>query len=268
MDNLKDVQNSTDNHIKIRIDSVGVNNIKKPIFVATREGSFIHSVGIFELYSDLPHDVKGTHMSRLIVTLDKFQNERLTLDKLEEICDNILNELEKATTATVSCYFPYFMSKTTPVSRLNCLMDYDVNFQVSKIRYKIAKKKICVSVPVTSLCPCSKEISDAGAHNQRSIVTISAVVKNNAPILWIEELIELAEKSASCEIYSVLKRVDEKYVTEKAYNNPVFCEDIVRNIANDIYKSYYDKIEYFIIESSNMESIHNHNAYAMIQGAM
>jgi GTP cyclohydrolase I len=267
MDDLKDVQNSTDNHIKIRIDYVGVNNIKKPIFVATREDTFIHSVGVFELYSDLPYDVKGTHMSRLITTLDKFQDERLTLDKLEEICDNILNKLEKATTATVTCEFPYFMSKTTPVSQIKCLMNYDAVFQVSKIRHKTAKKQICVSVPVTSLCPCSKEISDAGAHNQRSIVTIMVCVKNNAPILWIEELIELAEKSASCEVYSVLKRVDEKYVTEKAYNNPVFCEDIVRNIADDIYNCYTDKIEWFRVESSNMESIHNHNAYAMIQGA-
>jgi GTP cyclohydrolase I len=160
----------------------------------------------------------------------------------------------------VEMTFPYFVNKEAPVSKVQSLLDYEVSF-IGKVVNGVYTNTTKVVVPVTSLCPCSKNISDYGAHNQRSHVTVTIQTNN---FVWIEEIIEIVEKQASSELYGLLKRPDEKYVTEKAYDNPKFVEDMVRDIAADL--TTHKKINSFIVESENFESIHNHSAYALIKG--
>jgi GTP cyclohydrolase I len=155
--------------------------------------------------------------------------------------------------------FPYFVHKAAPISGVKALLDYEVTF-AGEIREGRITRTTKVVVPVTSLCPCSKEISDYGAHNQRSHVTITAQTND---FVWLEELIEIAEKQASCEVYGLLKRPDEKFVTERAYDNPKFVEDMVRDIAAVLNAD--PRIDSYVVESENFESIHNHSAYALIE---
>ena len=251
---IPDIQSMKDTR-KIPIDKVGVKGLRYPIVVEDRANTVQHTVADLNIYVDLPHHMRGTHMSRFVEILHHYHQEAL-IGKLESFLAELKDSL-KAEAAYIDIHFPYFISKRAPVSKIASLLAYDCVFSASlKDEYDLL---IGVIVPVTSLCPCSKEISDAGAHNQRSKITIKV---NYKEFVWLEELIELAESTASCEIYSLLKRVDEKYVTEKAYANPKFVEDIVREITIKLQND--PRIGAFYVESENAESIHLHNANAMI----
>ncbi len=250
-----DVQNQKDTR-RIKIDKVGVKNIHYPIIVEDRANKIQHTTAIIDIYVELPHEYRGTHMSRFLEVLNSYHKETL-IDNLEPFLHDIKQKLHSEA-AYVNIKFPYFIKKTAPVSNIESLLDYQCEF--SAVLNKSFDFIISVNVPVTTLCPCSKEISQYGAHNQRSNVTLKARYKD---FIWIEELIAYVEKSASCEIYPLLKRVDEKYVTEKAYENPVFVEDIVRDITLKLKQD--KRITWFSIESENFESIHNHSAYAFVE---
>ena len=253
-----DIQNSPDTR-RINIDQVGVKNIKHPIRIKERCGKQQHTVASFNMYVGLPHQFKGTHMSRFVEMLNEHEYE-ITVQSFMRMAEEMIDRLD-AESGYIEMTFPYFVIKSAPVSGIENLVDYQVTF-ISQI--DVQQKKpvtlIKVVVPVTSLCPCSKEISEYGAHNQRSRVTLT--VQTNR-FLWIEDLIDIVEKQASCEIYGVLKRPDEKYVTERAYDNPKFVEDIVRDIALELNNC--DTVTSYTVESENFESIHNHSAFALIQ---
>jgi GTP cyclohydrolase I len=206
---------------------------------------------------DLPHHYKGTHMSRFVEVLHAHGSE-LTVDTIAGMPMELIKKLH-ADKAHVEFRFPYFRAKKAPVSGAEGLLDYGVVFEVNADKDS-SDFVLTVEVPVTTLCPCSKAISARGAHNQRGIVTLA--VRFSEPV-WIEDLIELVEASASAQLYSLLKRPDEKFVTEAAYDNPVFVEDLVRNVAQKV-KSH-PRITWFRVEAENFESIHNHNAWAMIE---
>ncbi len=251
-----DIQKQTDNR-NIPIDQVGIKNLKYPIKVLDREKGFQHTVASINMYVDLPHHSKGTHMSRFVELLHAFQPEVSF-----ESFSIILGEMKKildAESAHVEIKFPYFIEKKAPVSGSPGLVDYTCNLMGTSDRQGNIDLVSEIMVPITSLCPCSKEISEAGAHNQRGEIRLQTRFKK---FIWIEDMIDLVERSASCELYSVLKRVDEKYVTEKAYNNPKFVEDVVRDIAQELYHD--ENIIWFSVSAENFESIHNHSAYAKI----
>jgi GTP cyclohydrolase IB len=252
-----DVQNRRDNR-NIDIDRVGIKNLKYPIALRDRTRQLQHTVAQVNIYVDLPREFKGTHMSRFVEVLTRHHHE-IDLRNIDAVLNEIKDKL-KAKNAHLKLAFPYFIERQAPVSKQSAMLDYDCTIEAVANGSADIKPTITVKVPVTTLCPCSKEISERGAHNQRSIVTLS--VRANQWV-WLEELIELVESSASCEIYPLLKREDEKYVTEKAYDNPVFVEDVVRNITTKI--SSDKRIDWFSVESENQESIHNHNAYASIE---
>lgn len=213
------------------------------------------SVAELDIYVELSHTRRGTHMSRFIEILNRYHREAF-ISKLDKFLSELKSKL-KAEASYVKIAFPYFVQKHAPVSKIASLLCYDCYFEASYTEEYVLW--IGVQVPVTTLCPCSKAISEYGAHNQRSLVTIKVRYQD---FIWLEELIELAERHASCEIYPLLKRPDEKFVTEKAYNNPKFVEDIVREITVELKKD--GRVLDFSIESDNAESIHNHNAYALI----
>jgi len=254
---IEDVQNAEDKR-HLDIDQVGIKSIKHPITVKDRSGGSQHTVANFNMYVHLPHNFKGTHMSRFVEILNENQ-KAISVESFERILREMLVRLEsKACDLEMS--FPYFINKSAPISGVKSLLDYEVSFIGQIINDKFINTTKVI-VPVTSLCPCSKKISDYGAHNQRSHVTVTVQTND---FVWIEDIIETIEKQASSELYGLLKRPDEKYVTEKAYDNPKFVEDMVRDIATELKKS--KKIDNFIVESENFESIHNHSAYALIKG--
>jgi GTP cyclohydrolase I len=253
---IPDVQNSQDSR-KLAIDQVGVKAIRHPIRVAERSGGVQHTVATFNMYVGLPHQFKGTHMSRFVEILNAHERE-ISVETFKLMLDEMVERLE-AQSGHIEMQFPYFVNKSAPVSKVKSLMDYEVTF-VGEIDKGAKCFKMKVVVPVTSLCPCSKGISDYGAHNQRSHVTITARTKG---FVWIEELVEYAEKHASSELYGLLKRPDEKFVTEHAYDNPKFVEDMVRDVAAELNRD--KRIEWYRVESENFESIHNHSAYALIE---
>ena len=253
---IPDVQNSEDTR-KLAIDQVGIKAIRHPVTVAERSGGVQHTVAVFNMYVGLPHQFKGTHMSRFVEILNAHERE-ISVDTFKLMLGEMVERLE-AQSGHIEMQFPYFVNKSAPVSNVKSLMDYEVTF-IGEINKGEKCFKMKVLVPVTSLCPCSKGISDYGAHNQRSHVTIAARTKG---FVWIEELVEYAEKHASSELYGLLKRPDEKFVTERAYDNPKFVEDMVRDIAADLNRD--KRIEWYKVESENFESIHNHSAYAMIE---
>ena len=256
--NLPDTQSYTDTR-KIVIDKVGIKNISHPITYIGRSGNKIPTIANFAMTVTLPENIKGVHMSRFIEILNEKPCE-FSINSFDKLINRIITKLE-AHTAHVDVSFPLFITKTAPSSKIKSLLDYQVTLYgiVDKNGFEITTK---VVTPVTSLCPCSKSISKYGAHNQRSHITISTKIIKGS-IFYIEDIIDLAEHEASCELYAVLKRDDEKFVTEKAYENPAFVEDLVRNIAIDLNNN--NKISYYCIESENFESIHNHSAYAMIE---
>ncbi|CAN5735606.1 GTP cyclohydrolase FolE2 [soil metagenome] len=253
---LHDTQSQRDAR-GIPIDRVGVKNIRFPLRIKDRDQLEQSTIAMVSLAVDLPHQFKGTHMSRFVEALHA-HGSALTVADIAAMPRDLMKRLH-ADKAHVVFQFPYFRSKVAPVSRAKGLMDYGVIFEVNAEAEKL-DFVVTVEVPVATLCPCSKAISDRGAHNQRGVVTFA--VRFNKPI-WIEDLIELVESSASCELYSVLKRPDEKHVTERAYDNPVFVEDLVRNVALQAKK--HPDITWFRVEAENFESIHNHNAWAVVE---
>ena len=253
---IADVQNSQDTR-QIPINKVGIKDIRHPIKVSDRTGGEQHTIANFNMYVNLPHNFKGTHMSRFVEILNNHERE-LTVKSFKEMLSEMIERLE-AEAGHIEMSFPYFVNKKAPVSGVESLMDYDVCF-IGEIKNGKPEMSLKVLVPVTSLCPCSKKISDYGAHNQRSHVTITVKTQD---FVWIEDIIDLVEKEASCELYGLLKRPDEKQVTERAYDNPKFVEDMVRDVAARLNED--DRINYYVVESENFESIHNHSAYALIE---
>ena len=254
---LADVQNSGDER-RLAIDKVGIKGIRHPVRVRDQSSGVQHTIAEFGMYVGLPHHFKGTHMSRFIEILNGNERE-ISVESIGPMLREMVARLE-AETGVIELRFPYFIDKAAPVSGVRSLMDYEVTF-IAELRedgeYIFTMK---VVVPVTSLCPCSKQISAHGAHNQRSHVTVTAQTRG---FLWIEELVQLVESQASCELYGLLKRTDEKYVTERAYENPKFVEDMVRDVAGLLNAE--KRVERYVVESENFESIHNHSAYALIE---
>ncbi|MEX0960407.1 MAG: GTP cyclohydrolase FolE2 [Burkholderiales bacterium] len=253
---IPDVQSSADSR-QLAIDKVGIKAIRHPVRVADKAGGVQHTIASFNMYVGLPHNFKGTHMSRFVEILNARERE-ISVESFESMLREMVQRLE-AEFGHIEMTFPYFVDKAAPVSGVKSLMDYEITF-TGEIDHGVYRFTMKVVVPVTSLCPCSKGISDYGAHNQRSHVTISA--QTNAYV-WIEELVRIAEEQASCELFGLLKRPDEKYVTERAYDNPKFVEDLVRDIATALNRD--SRIDAYIVESENFESIHNHSAYALIE---
>ncbi|MCU7958965.1 MAG: GTP cyclohydrolase FolE2 [gamma proteobacterium symbiont of Bathyaustriella thionipta] len=252
---MVDVQSSADTR-HIAIDKVGIKDIRHPVRVKDRSEGEQHTIANFNMYVNLPHNFKGTHMSRFVQILNQHERE-ISIESFKTMLAEVTERLE-ADSGHIEMTFPYFINKKAPVSGVESLLDYEVTL-MGQITRGQACMSIKVVVPATSLCPCSKEISERGAHNQRSHVTVTA--RTNG-FVWIEELIELVEKQASCELYGLLKRPDEKHVTERAYDNPKFVEDMVRDVAAKLNQD--ERILGYIVESENFESIHNHSAYALI----
>ncbi|MFO1423118.1 MAG: GTP cyclohydrolase FolE2 [Candidatus Competibacteraceae bacterium] len=253
---IPDVQNSADTR-RLAINKVGIKDIRHPVRVRDRSGGEQHTIAMFNMYVNLPHNFKGTHMSRFVEILN-VPGREISVDSFKGMLMEMTDRLE-AEAGHIEMTFTYFVTKAAPVSGVRSLMDYEVTF-VGEIRDGQPAMNLKVVVPVTSLCPCSKKISKYGAHNQRSHVTVNVRTQG---FIWIEDVIDLVEKEASCELYGLLKRPDEKYVTERAYENPKFVEDMVRDIAAKLNQD--DRVAAYSVESENFESIHNHSAYAMIE---
>ncbi len=253
---IEDVQNTPDVR-HLAIDKVGIKSIRHPVKVKDKTGGVQHTVAMFNMYVHLPHNFKGTHMSRFVEILNMNERE-ISVENFESILREMVKRLE-AQSGHIEMTFPYFINKAAPVSGVTSLLDYEVTF-VGEIRNGDYCITVKVLVPVTSLCPCSKKISNYGAHNQRSHVTITARINQ---FIWIEDLIRMVETEASSELYGLLKRPDEKYVTEHAYDNPKFVEDMVRDVATRLNDEA--RIDAYVVESENFESIHNHSAYALIE---
>ena len=253
---IPDTQSKADTR-QIPIDKVGIKGIKHPVRVLDRSGGEQHTIAEFNMYVNLPHNFKGTHMSRFVEILNDYERE-ISVKSFSEMLEKMAERLE-SDSGHIEMTFPYFVKKAAPVTGVESLLDYQVCFR-GEITNNVARTDVCVLVPVTSLCPCSKSISDYGAHNQRSHITLAVRL---ADFVWVEELIEMVEKQASCELYGLLKRPDEKFVSEQAYDNPKFVEDLVRDIATKLNDD--DRIVSYTIESENFESIHNHSAYAYIE---
>lgn len=253
---IEDVQNTVDTR-HLAIDKVGIKAIRHPVVVKDKSGGEQHTVATFNMYVHLPQQFKGTHMSRFVEILN-MNEHAISIESFETILREMVKRLE-AESGHVEMTFPYFVNKAAPISGVKSLLDYEVTFigAINQGKFEITIK---VLVPVTSLCPCSKKISDYGAHNQRSHVTVTALIND---FIWIEDIINLVEKQASCELFGLLKRPDEKYVTERAYDNPKFVEDMVRDVAAQLNAE--KRIDAYIVESENFESIHNHSAYALIE---
>jgi len=253
---IADVQASPDLR-QLPVQKVGIKDIRHPIRVKDRSQGEQHTIAQFNMYVELPHNFKGTHMSRFIEILNNYEPE-ISVQSFKKMLKEMATRLE-ADTGHIEMTFPYFINKAAPISGVKSLLDYQVTLE-GEVKNGAHTMTMKVVVPVTSLCPCSKEISRYGAHNQRSHVTVT--VRTNA-FVWIEDLVELVEKQASSELYGLLKRPDEKYVTERAYDNPKFVEDMVRDVASLLNAD--DRIDAYVVESENFESIHNHSAYAMIE---
>jgi GTP cyclohydrolase I len=253
---IEDVQSRKDTR-QIPINKVGIKDIRHPVRVKDRSMGEQHTIACFNMYVNLPHNFKGTHMSRFVEILNQHERE-ISVESFKEMLREMAVRLE-AESGHIEMRFPYFVNKKAPVSGVESMMDYDVTF-IGEIHNGVGEMTIKVVVPVTSLCPCSKKISDYGAHNQRSHVTVTAHITD---FVWVEEIIDLVEQEASCELYGLLKRPDEKSVTERAYNNPKFVEDMVRDVAARLNQE--DRISAYVVESENFESIHNHSAYALIE---
>lgn len=253
---LQDKQNERD-HRELRIDKVGVRGVRYPIVIRDKAHSTQNTVATVSLYVDLPKEFKGTHMSRFIEVLNAHGN-MIHVENIPDILRATQRKLH-AETAHLEMEFPFFLEKRAPVSGLTSLMDYTARFEAAACGPDI-DFVLAVIVGVTTLCPCSKAISRHGAHNQRGQVTVRVRARE---VIWIEDLIALVEASASSELFSLLKRPDEKAVTERAYENPVFVEDLVRNVA--LRLNALPEVTWYRVEAENFESIHNHNAYACIE---
>ncbi len=252
---MEDIQNLRDLR-NIDIDQVGVKGIRYPITVRDKDMGEQQTVAEINMYVNLPRHYKGTHMSRFVEILNE-HNRRISIRNFTSILEEMKKRLN-AQSAHMEVTFPYFINKAAPVTGTQGLMEYKCSFKGSL--NDGSDLVVMIHVPISTLCPCSKEISKSGAHNQRGEVRLQVRFKK---FIWMEDLIKLVEECASCDVYSVLKREDEKYVTEKAYDNPMFVEDIVREIALRLEND--SNITWFAVEAENFESIHNHNAYAYIE---
>lgn len=251
---LQDIHSQHD-HRNIEIDKVGVKSIRYPIVVLDRKNTVQHTVATINMYVSLPHQFKGTHMSRFIEILNRYRHG-ISTKNISEILVQMKQRL-KSESAHIEISFPFFIEKQAPVTKAKSLMEYACMI-VGSHKEKL-DLMVGIAVPVTTLCPCSREISNYGAHNQRSIVRVNVRFKK---FFWIEDLISLVEHAAVNEIYPLLKRPDEKFVTERAYENPMFAEDVVRAVAEQLDQD--PNITWYSIESENQESIHNHSAYALV----
>jgi GTP cyclohydrolase I len=258
---LRDIQSETD-HRKLEIQKVGVKGLSYPINIQDRTNGTQATVAKIQLSVSLPHHFRGTHMSRFLEILNQHRGH-IAASNLFDILAEIRRRLD-AEVAHMEMEFPYFIEKQAPLSRAKSLQEYICCFNASMgLRDHDTNFTLSVNIPVTTLCPCSREISDYGAHNQRSILSISVKFTE---FVWIEELVEIAENSASSALYPLLKREDEKFVTEHAYRNPRFVEDLVRECALGLEAN--GSITWYRVEAENFESIHNHNAYALIENEL
>ena len=253
---LADVQGLAD-HRRIDIDKVGVKNISYPITVRDKARKTQQTVASVNMYVNLPHQHKGTHMSRFVELLSE-RNHELDIQNFSDILDEMKRRLN-AQSAHLELSFPYFIKKPAPVTGVEGMMEYHVTFLGSS--GPNGQDLIMeVRVPITTLCPCSKEISSFGAHNQRGVARVAVRFKK---FVWLEDIIDMVERSASAPVYSVLKREDERYVTERAFDNPMFVEDVVREISQNLEADH--NFTWYAVETENFESIHNHSAYALIE---
>lgn len=259
---MKDIQ-STKDHRNIALREAGIKDLKYPITILDKHNKEQTTVADITMSVNLPHHFKGTHMSRFLEVLTN-TGCRFTGSTIPKVLNNLKQTLE-AESARIHIKFPYFLTREAPITKASAKMCYNCAFTGESNTEK-EDFILTVTVPVSTLCPCSKEISANGAHNQRGYITIDVRTRkepdNTFAMLWIEELVDIAEASASSPVYSILKRPDEKFVTEQAYNNPVFVEDIVRNVAEKLQSD--ERVTQFTVTAENHESIHNHNAYAVV----
>jgi GTP cyclohydrolase I len=254
---LRDIQNEQDSRY-IRIDRVGVKNVNYPIIVLDRKHGNQHTIGSIDMFVSLHPEFKGIHMSRFLEILNQY-HQIIDIRKFGEILKELKERLSSSW-AYIMVRFPYFIEKKAPVSGESSIMQYNCHYEGTINKDNKKDFIVGVKVPVMSVCPCSQAIAKRGAHNQRSLVTVRFRAKK---LVWIEEIIEIIEQNSSAPLYPLLKRVDEKYITELSYKNPKFAEDIVRAIGEKL--SQHPKIKWFSVESENLESIHSHNAYAAIE---
>lgn len=255
---MEDVQNMYDPR-KIEIDKVGVKNIKYPIVVLDKANKFQHTIATIDMFVNLPHNYKGTHMSRFVEILHHY-NTMISMKNFPGILSEMKERLN-AKASHLEVRFPYFIKKEAPVTRTPGYLEYECAFIGAMDASDVMKEFIvAVAVPINTFCPCSKEISQYGAHNQRGVVRVEVKFKR---FFWIEDLINIVERCASTDIYSVLKREDEKYVTERGFENPKFVEDVVRDITEALGRD--DNFGWFSVEAESFESIHNHSAYAYLE---
>ncbi len=258
---IEDVQSRADTR-RIPINKVGIKDVYHPVRIRDRSGNEQHTIANFNMYVELPHNFKGTHMSRFVEILHKHERE-ISVESFGVMLKEMTSHLN-AGTGHIEMSFPFFVMKKAPMSGVESLMNYQASLigehVIDKNGHGKTQRWLKVVVAATSLCPCSKAISDYGAHNQRSHITLKARIGED---MYLEELIDIAEQESSCEVYGILKRADEKYVTERAYDNPKFVEDIVRDLA--VRLNNEPRIRAYTVETENFESIHNHSAYALIE---
>ncbi len=253
---MKDVQSQQDTR-GVYINKVGVKNLVFPIEIRNREGEWVSTAATISLFVGLNAQQKGTHMSRFVEIISR--KHRIDLMEMKTILEEMCEKLE-AENSYIQLKFDYFIEKQAPVTGIPSLVNVGVEYSASLEKGDF-EFDMRVTTPITTLCPCSKEISDYSAHNQRADVSIQIRRKK---FLWIEQLVDIAEASSSSPVYSLLKRPDEKYVTEHAYDNPKFVEDVCREVKLRVDE--LENVREFCIEVESMESIHNHSAYAMVRG--
>lgn len=257
---MPDVQSAADTR-HLPIQRVGVRGVRHPMLVQTSEPAALPTVADWELTVSLPAEEKGTHMSRFVALLEQYRTTAMTPALFCQMAQDML-PLLNADKGDIQARFPYFIKKVAPVSEVESLMDYEVTWKAIATNEDV-QFHLTLQVPVTSLCPCSKAISQYGAHNQRSHITVN-VVYEEIHSIDIQALVQRVEQQASCELWGLLKRGDEKFVTERAYENPKFVEDLVRDVA--VQLQAVDGVQRFRVEAENFESIHNHSAYAVVEG--
>lgn len=258
MNQLPDVQ-ADKPLIGIAINRVGVTDVKVPVYIKKQEGGHQHTVADVSCYVDLKSDKKGINMSRIPIAITKFLQETLSGENIKHIAQHIMQKSE-AEECQLIYKFPYFVTKLSPVAKEPGVVHYDVEFNGTIDKDENWDFTFSINAICTTLCPCSKEISQANAHNQKCYIKITV---NTSGWVWVEDVINIAETSSSCEIFSVLKRPDEKFVTEEMYNNPRFVEDVVREVYQRMVK--LENVKSFTVEATADESIHMHKAYAKLE---
>ncbi len=256
MSRMQDVQSSRDER-QIEIQKVGVKNVQYPITVLDKQNRTQRTVATINLYADLPHNFKGTHMSRFIDVVNEYYVD-ISMHNFLQMLGKI-RQLLDASRAYAEVSFPYFIEKQAPVSRERSMMRYACEY-IGEVSDQRQHFYVGIEVPILTVCPCSLEISERGAHNQRGIVALKLLFNK---FFWIEDIIRLVEQSGSSEVFTLLKREDEKYITEQAFNRPRFVEDVVREVTQKLEQT--GDFRWFSVEAENFESIHNHSAYAFVE---